>query len=240
MNIHKEKIIGEIVAADFHTAAIFEKFGLDYCCKGNRTLAKACMEAGIDPDLVIEALNQPEQAENKSIDYKEWPVDLLADYIEKKHHRYVNDTLPALRSYLEKVTEAHGNRHPELIEVLQLFIESSHELRAHMKKEEMILFPYIRKMMQTKLAGEAFSSVPFGTVQNPISMMVHEHDMEGERFRRIAELTNEFTPPADACNTYVVMLSLLKEFKEDLHLHIHLENNILFPKSIALESDIHR
>lgn len=137
--------------------------------------------------------------------------------------------------FLHKVVRVHGNLHPELIEIEQLFKESAGELTAHMKKEELILFPYIRKMVEAQRSGTQVQA-PFGTVHNPIRMMMHEHDSEGERFRKIAALSNNYTPPADACNTYKVTYSLLKEFEEDLHLHIHLENNILFPKSIELEN----
>ncbi len=129
----------------------------------------------------------------------------------------------------------HGGRHPELAEVAQLFNQTAGELTVHMKKEEFILFPFIRKMVTQKAAGEPLSAPPFGTVQNPIAMMHQEHDAEGERFQKIASLTNNYTVPADACNTYSVTFAMLKEFENDLHLHIHLENNILFPKAIEME-----
>lgn len=137
--------------------------------------------------------------------------------------------------FLNKVVRVHSDRHPELAEVEQLFKASAEELTAHMKKEELVLFPYIRKMVKAE-NNKTSVEAPFGTVQNPIRMMMHEHDGEGERFRKIAALTDNYNPSAAACNTYRVTFSLLKEFEEDLHLHIHLENNILFPKSITLES----
>lgn len=135
--------------------------------------------------------------------------------------------------YLNKVAAVHGDRHPELREVQDLFIGCAEDLTSHMQKEEQVLFPFIRKMA----VGDDIHA-PFGTVQNPINMMMHEHTNEGERFRKIAALTNDYTAPEDACNTYRVTYALLNEFEEDLHLHIHLENNILFPKAIATEAKI--
>lgn len=233
MKILKENIIGEIVAKDFRTAAVFEKFGLDFCCNGNRSIEEASGEAGISPDAVVAALEQVNESGMPATDYDSWPLDLMADYIEKKHHRYVAEQTPILQAYLEKICRVHGNRHPELWEIKSLFDACAGELAAHMKKEELLLFPFIRKMMAASSSKDL--SAPFGTVQNPIRMMMHEHDTEGERFRKIAALSGQYTPPADGCTTYKVTFAALKEFEQDLHVHIHLENNILFPKAIALE-----
>ncbi|MNR31126.1 Iron-sulfur cluster repair protein DnrN [compost metagenome] len=133
--------------------------------------------------------------------------------------------------FLNKVASVHGDRHPELLEVQQLFRGCVEELTSHMQKEEQILFPFVRQLATGKSV-----QAPFGSVQNPINMMMHEHTAEGERFRRIVELTDNYMPPEDACNTYKVTFALLQEFEEDLHLHIHLENNIMFPRAIALEA----
>jgi regulator of cell morphogenesis and NO signaling len=183
-------------------------------------------------DTLIEELNQSAQLSNEgNNDFQSWDMDLLADYIEKKHHRYVEKKIPELKAFLNKISQVHGERHPELIEIEALFTASAHELLAHMQKEEMILFPYVRKMA----TGENHNLPAFGTVQNPINMMMHEHDNEGERFRKIAGLSDNYTPPQDACTTYRVAFAMLNEFEEDLHKHIHLENNILFPKAIKAE-----
>ena len=131
----------------------------------------------------------------------------------------------------------HGDRHPELFEIRELFDESAKDLAAHMKKEELILFPFVRNMIKAQQTGEALRQPHFGTVENPVNMMQHEHTVEGERFEKIAKLTDGYTPPADACNTYKVAFAMLQDFENDLHTHIHLENNILFPKSIHLEKD---
>lgn len=239
MNIKSDNIIGEVVAKDYRSAAVFQAYGIDFCCKGGRSIAEACEHKNIEPAELIEALQKSTtQAEDRSADYNSWPLDLLADYIEKKHHRYVESRIPEIMQFLNKVVSVHGERHPELEEIAQLFHDSAGVLTTHMKKEEFILFPFIRKMVKQKSAGEPIAAPPFGTIQNPIAMMNQEHDGEGERFRRIETLANHYAPPADACNTYRVTLAMLKEFEEDLHLHIHLENNILFPKAVEMEKSV--
>lgn len=239
MNIHKDSIIGELVAEDYRTAAVFKRNGIDFCCNGNRSIGDACSQKQLEATALIRQLEAvATQKSDGSPDFNSWPLDLLADYVEKKHHRYVEAKIEEIRPFLSKVARVHGDRHPELFEVEQLFEASAGELTVHMKKEELMLFPYIRKMVSAAKSGIPVQAV-FGSVQNPIGMMIHEHDTEGARFRRIAELTRDYTPPADGCNTYRVTLSLLKEFEDDLHLHIHLENNILFPKSVELEEHLH-
>lgn len=236
MNITKDTIIGALVAQDYRTASVFKNSKIDFCCNGNRTIEDACIQNDLDSETLITQLKAvANQTQDSGIDYNAWPLDLLVDYVEKKHHRYVETKIQEITPFLEKVVRVHGDRHPELAEVEQLFKASAGELTQHMKKEEMILFPFIRKMVEAKNTGTAVQA-SFGTVQNPIRMMMHEHDGEGERFRKIAALTDNYTPPADACNTYKVTFALIKEFEEDLHLHIHLENNILFPKSLEMEA----
>ncbi len=232
MNITEQTIVGELVANDYRTASVFKKQGIDFCCAGNRTIAEACAKKSIDSALVIETLEEIINKTNNLVaDYNTWPLDLLVDYVEKKHHRYVEEKIVEIVPFLNKVASVHGDRHPELLEVQQLFRGCVEELTSHMQKEEQILFPFVRQLA----TGKSIQA-PFGSVQNPISMMMHEHTAEGERFRRIVELTDNYTPPADACNTYKVTFALLQEFEEDLHLHIHLENNIMFPRAIALEA----
>ncbi|MEZ5037401.1 MAG: iron-sulfur cluster repair di-iron protein [Chitinophagales bacterium] len=238
MNITKESTIAELVAQDYRVAAVFKNKAIDFCCNGNRSIQEVCNNQSLDADQLINELTATmQQGGATNIDYNSWPLDLLADYVEKKHHRYVEKAIPEILPYLEKITRVHGSRHAELEEVLALFNEGAGELTKHMKKEELILFPYIRKMVKAEAAKTTIEAA-FGTVQNPIEQMMHEHDAEGERYRKISALTNNYTVPEDGCNTYRVTLSLLKEFEDDLHLHIHLENNILFPKSILLEKQL--
>jgi regulator of cell morphogenesis and NO signaling len=236
MKITEKKVVGELVAEDYRTAEVFAKYKIDFCCKGGLTLQDVCENKNIDSKALIQDLEEITRLlENTQNDYQVWPIDLLADYIEKRHHRYVQDKTPVIQQYLNKVTQVHGKMHPELSEMLESFNECAQMLAAHMKKEELILFPYIRKMISAK-ENEVFAP-HFGSFENPIAMMKEEHSVEGERFRRLAELSNNYTPPEDACNTFRVTYALLKEFENDLHLHIHLENNILFPKAIKMEQE---
>lgn len=236
MSITKDTIVGELVALDYRTATVFKKHGIDFCCNGNRSIESACVDDKASVDSLISTLKEVTTVnDNSSIDYTAWPLDLLADYVEKKHHRYVQEKSVEIMPYLEKIVRVHGGRHPELIQVEELFKASVGELTQHMKKEELVLFPIIRKMVN---ANGAAVETSFGSVGNPIRAMMEEHDNEGERFRQISKLTNDYTPPADACGTYRVTFALLKEFEDDLHLHIHIENNILFPKSIELEEKL--
>ncbi|NDP27755.1 MAG: iron-sulfur cluster repair di-iron protein [Flavobacterium sp.] len=239
MNIQENQIIGELVAKDYRTASVFKKYGIDFCCQGNRTINEACEKKNIDSESVVKDLDAIIQAQGEnSTDYKSWPLDLLADYIEKKHHRYVEEKTAEILPYLDKICSVHGERHPELFEIKEHFIATAGELAKHMKKEELILFPFVRKLAKAKHEGAKVNAPQFGTIQNPIEAMMQEHTTEGDRFRKIEELSNNYTPPQDACNTYGVTLGLLKEFEQDLHLHIHLENNILFPKAIELEKEL--
>lgn len=239
MNLTQDKIIGDLVAEDYRAASVFGNYGIDFCCQGNRTINDACLKKGIDSSKVVKDLNEVLSVQSSgSIDYRSWPLDLLADYVEKKHHRYVEERIPVLKQYLDKICKVHGKHHPELFKINELFNESAGELTKHMKKEELVLFPFIRKMVAHKANGTEMIAPSFGTVENPVEMMMHEHTAEGERFRQIEELTSGYNPPADACNTYRVSFAFLKEFEEDLHLHIHIENNILFPKSIELEKEL--
>lgn len=236
MSITKNSIVGEVVAMDYHAASVFKSHNIDFCCKGGRSIEEVCESKNMDTTALIGELNEALQKNNSSApDFQSWDMDLLADYIEKKHHRYVEQKIPELKAYLNKLVKVHGQRHPELFDIEMLFTASAQELLSHMKKEETILFPYVRQMKAVQGEPSALKQVPFGSVQNPIRMMMHEHDNEGERFRKIALLSNNYTPPEDACTTYRVAFAMLKEFENDLHLHIHLENNILFPKAVELE-----
>ena len=236
MEISKETIIGELVAKDYRTASVFEKNDLDFCCNGAKSIGEACDKLQVSTDKVIQELNDvlTQKAENSN-DYNSWPLDLLADYIQKKHHRYVEARIPEIKPLLAKINQVHGGRHPELARVEQLFNEAAGEMAMHMKKEELMLFPKIRKMEEAKQNGSAMGGMP---LEGSIKTLMMEHDDQGDKFHEIKHLTNNYTSPADGCNTYRVTLALLKEFEDDLHLHIHLENNILFPKSIKLEEEL--
>ncbi len=234
-----QQTIGQMVAEDYRKAQVFKNHKIDFCCKGNRSLAEVAEKKNLNIDNLLKELDAVQEEENNdTTDFKSWPLDLLADYIEKKHHRYVEERIPVLKQYLTKLCKVHGNDHPELLKIQEHFELSAGELTMHMKKEELVLFPWIRKMVKSEQNSESIGEPRFGTVRNPIQTMMQEHENEGERFRHIARLSDDYTPPKEACSTYRVSFSLLREFEEDLHRHIHLENNILFPKAEVLESKL--
>ncbi|HBT85071.1 MAG TPA: iron-sulfur cluster repair di-iron protein [Porphyromonadaceae bacterium] len=233
--MNNQSIIGKIVAENYKAASVFKKYKIDFCCNGNRSIADASRKKQMDEDTLINELKEATGEKNQGeIDFKSFPLDLLVDYIEKTHHRYIDSKIPEITPYLDKIVSVHGDNHPELYEVERLFKESAGDLTAHLRKEELMLFPYIRQLVKEQISGEKKPVTKIGDAAEYIALMEDEHETEGERFRNISELTDDYTPPSDACNTYRVTLSLLQEFEEDLHRHIHLENNILFPKAIAL------
>ena len=224
--------VGEIVATDFRAASVFEQFGIDFCCGGRRSVAEACRDAATDPGIVERALQALPPADADEEDgVTQWPVKRLIDHIVGTHHAYVQSALPTIARYLAKLVEVHGPRHPELVRVSASFDQVSRDLLQHMLKEERILFPYI---LELTTDGRPRQS-PFGTVQNPIRMMEREHQDVGDQLRLIRELTDAYTPPVGGCTTYRVCFAELERFERDLHRHVHLENNVLFPKAVELE-----
>lgn len=238
MTITDSKTIGEIVADDYRSAAVFKKYGIDFCCKGGRTIEQACETKKMNPENIYSDLEKIGLNEGGDIDFNSWPLDLLTDYVEKTHHRYVEEKIPYILQFLDKICKVHGGRHPELFEVNRLFTESARDLSAHLKKEELILFPFIKVLEQAKRTNSAYKQPAFNSVENPVAMMKDEHTAEGERFEQISTLTNGYTTPADGCKTYEVAFRMLEDFENDLHRHIHIENNILFPKAIQLEKEL--
>lgn len=229
--------IGEMVADDYRKAEVFKRFGIDFCCGGKDQLDKICDKKGINLEEVKQALKSLDerQLQHNMQDYQNWGVDILSEYITNTHHKYVNDALPLLEEYSAKVARVHGDAQPEVIEIASLFQAVANELRIHMNKEESILFPYIKQMAMAKHLGELLPLSPFGTIRNPINMMESEHESAGGNMQAINELSNGYNPPEWACNTYKVLYAKLQEFENDLHQHVHLENNILFPNAINLE-----
>ncbi|PJA08428.1 MAG: iron-sulfur cluster repair di-iron protein [Flavobacteriales bacterium CG_4_10_14_0_2_um_filter_32_8] len=235
----KPTTIGELVAADYRKAAVFSKFGLDFCCGGKKSLKEACDAKGIDEKVVVSALAEVEnQVTNTQHDFNSWELDFLVDYIINVHHKYVKDNVTMLYEYSDKVANRHGSNHPEVIKIAQLYERVAADFKAHMEKEEMVLFPYIKELVSTKKENSKIASSAFGNIENPINMMMTEHETVGEYMDEIHLLSNNFTPPADACTSYQVLYSKLDEFEKDLHQHVHLENNILFPKAIKLEKEL--
>ena len=227
--------VGDIVAADFRAAEVFERFGIDFCCGGRRSFDDACRMAAVDPGVVLKALNAISRREAEGDDVARWPLDRLIDHIEHTHHAYVRRALPSIARHLGKVLEAHGDRHPELVRIGQAFAAMSDELQQHMLKEERILFPYVRDLVERQRAACGRTISPFGTVENPIRMMEREHREAAGTLELIRELTGGYAVPSDGCTTYAVCMAELAQFERDLHRHVHLENNVLFPSAVALE-----
>ncbi len=237
MNQIGNQKVGSIVAQNFRTAQVFTAFDIDFCCKGELNLAAACEIRGLDLDEVSTALSSVmDTLDGTGI--QGLSMSQLINHILKVHHKFVEENIPAIKFYLEKIEGIHGDNHPELHEIKALFFQAADDLTVHMKKEEFILFPYIKAMEDSVNNNYPLSPPHFGVIENPISMMEHEHENEGDRFRRISFLSNHYSPPADACQTFKVAYSMLEEFERDLHTHIHLENNILFPKAVAVFNDL--
>ncbi len=235
MTIRKDDTIGEIVAQNFKAAEVFEQFGLDFCCGGKKTIDAACSAKGLDPEKVVSELSKIENVSVRGIDFNTWGLDFLVDYIINTHHAYVIRAIPNILAHAQKVASVHGSNHPETIKIAGLFSSISDELESHMMKEEKMLFPYIKKLVDIEKNKLDMFYPPFGTIQNPITVMENEHAGAGIQLDEINTLSNGYQPPEDACTTFRVLYKELKEFEDDLHIHVHLENNILFPKAIELE-----
>ena len=227
--------VGEIVTKDFRTASVFSKYGIDFCCGGDKTLEEACKEQSIDRSQLQKELEEVAQKEEGTIDFNSWSLKLLVDYIEETYHTYIKRQLPLLTKNLEKIKDVHGEHHPELLKINNLFLHSAMDLSMHLQKEEKVLFPIIRELSEAEKSGFPPEQGHCGTIQNPISVMREEHEIEGERFKKISELSGGYKVPSDGCTTYHATYEMLEEFERKLHEHIHLENNILFPKAIELE-----
>ncbi len=235
MPITASKTVRELAVEVPNATRVFEKMGIDYCCGGHKSLEEACAGAKRPLDEVVRALEQGSNggsaAPAAARDWKTAPLGELVDHIVDKHHAYVKSEVPRLQALIAKVVGVHGEHHPELKQVQVAFSELGNELTSHMMKEEQILFPYVKEMA----AGDGCGPSCFGTVQNPIRAMMMEHDMAGEKLREMRQATDSYTLPQDACFSYGTLFNALLEFEADLHQHIHLENNILFPRAIELE-----
>ena len=231
----ENKTVAELVTENYKAADVFKKNGIDFCCGGKVSVKSICETKNIGYAKLKSELEAIDQVADQAHDFKSWQLDKLVDHIINKHHAYVTENIPIIGQYADKVAKVHGEANPEVVQINYLFKLIAEDLNRHMSKEENILFPYIKNLALVEMKKLEFEKPPFGTVQNPINMMELEHDTVGNYGFKIAELSNNYTPPAHACNTYRVLFAKLKEFEEDLHQHIHLENNILFPRAIELE-----
>lgn len=219
--------VGDIVAQDFRAAKIFKEAGIDFCCGGKKTVEETCLEKGIDSEILMGKLeNLKDESSPASHNFKDWEPGFLCDYIVNVHHVFVRNNLPELMFYTDKIARVHGEHHPELIEVSDLFAEINRELLQHMTKEENTLFPAVKELFKTN------SEKSGAIIKNELGRITAEHELAGGAMDRINVLTNSYRVPEDACNSYRLTLSMLEKFEDDLHTHVHLENNILIPKTL--------
>lgn len=234
-----EETIGQMAAKDLRKAEVFKKLGLEFCCGGNMSLEEACEDAGVSINEVKKALDSiPEKPIPSDRDYNKWNLDFLADYIVNIHHGFVSDSVKPLTDLADKINRVHGGAHPELAKIQEHVIALLDEMVAHQQKEETILFPFIKQMVQCEKEAKPFKYAPFGTIENPVEMMKDDHNAAALHIHAIEKLSNGYRVPDDACESYKLYYHKLKEFDDDLHQHIHLENNILFPKAIAMEKNL--
>lgn len=226
--VDSSRSLADLVTESPARARVFERFGLDYCCHGSRSLAAACESARVDPDMVVAALLETMPA---PAPWNGAGIDGVVEHIEMTHHRYLRESLPRLDALFDRVIEVHGERHPELLDVRTTFHALCADLEPHMLKEERVLFPACRALAESDVPVD----LPFGSVGNPISVMEHEHDEVAELLERLREQTDGFRLPDDACASYRALYEGLAELVADTHLHVHTENNVLFPRVLERE-----
>ena len=234
MALQSSKTVRELAVEIPNATRIFEQFGIDYCCGGKKPLDEACRAANLSSADVVAALEAASR-ERRSYDLPSGSLAELIDHIVTTHHKFTREEIARLRKLLEKVCSVHGQNHPELRAIQGTFHDLSQELTTHLMKEENVLFPYIIRMEEAVTQHDPILPPPFGTVQHPIRMMTQEHDGAGDALRSIRSASHNFTTPVDACISYQTLYKALEAFEIDLHQHIHLENNMLFPRAIAME-----
>lgn len=238
MTISATKTVRDLAVELPGATRVFEKLGIDYCCGGGKSLADACASAKQPLESVMDSLQKAIAESQRASTMTDWAQARLAaliTHIIEKHHAYTREELQRLEPLLAKVCKVHGQNHPELLQIQRLFGGLEQELTMHMMKEEQILFPYIVQMEEAVERGRPAPVSPFGTVQNPIRMMMMEHDSAGDALKQMRDLSGGFTAPADGCISYQTLYRALLDLEADLHQHIHLENNILFPRAERME-----
>jgi regulator of cell morphogenesis and NO signaling len=236
MTISSTMKVRDVVLELPQATRVFEKLKIDYCCGGDTPLGEACATAGVEVSNLERMLEEVGWAPgNGSLDFAKTTLGELIGHILDKHHVYTKEEMDRLEPLIEKVISAHGENHPELRGVGGLFQQLGADLRPHMLKEEQILFPYILEMEKASLQNRPAPFPPFGTVKNPVRMMMMEHETVGDLLRELRALSSNYTVPPDGCISYQTLYQALEAFEKDLHQHIHLENNILFPRAIELE-----
>jgi len=243
MKIESQHTVGEIAAKDPRALDLFERTGIDYCCRGALRLDEACRQAGADLADILAALHAIEPSGPAAASFTDWRAEPIADllgHIEREHHTYTRSALQTCGQLARKVLAAHGERHTELREIVAVFDALADELDGHLLKEERVLFPYIAALDVADASGGRAPFAPFGSVQNPVRMMSFEHDSAGDALKELRSHTRGYTLPDDACASYRAFYEALHALERDLHVHIHLESNVLFPRAIALEARLAR
>ena len=236
MTLCAEKTVREYATETPNATRVFEKLKIDYCCGGGRSLSDACAVAGVPLEEVARLLEKAGDASGEMPPgVQSGTLAQLIDYILDTHHAFTRDEMGRITALAEKVATKHGENRPELLTVRELFRRLCDDLRPHMFKEEVVLFPYIRQLEQAAAEGRPAPFAPFGTVRNPVRMMMLEHDTAGEILRELRAASGDYSAPADGCMSYQALYRALEEFEADLHQHIHLENNVLFPRAAELE-----
>lgn len=233
--ITTEKTVKDLVLENPAATRVFEGFGIDYCCGAQKTLEEACRTAGVPIGRVLDSLAAAPAPSAAEVDWQSARLSDLVAHITATHHQYTRGQIARLGTLFDKVCAAHGKNHPELFDMRKDFFALGQELMMHLQKEEMVLFPFVVRMEEERTRGAAAPPSPFGTVANPVSMMMHEHDAAGEVLHAMRTASSGYAVPDDACLTYRSLYRELVEFEADLHQHIHLENNILFPRAIGME-----
>jgi regulator of cell morphogenesis and NO signaling len=238
MSATMEKTVRELALENPAATRVFEKLGIDYCCGGNKSLEEACRAAKLPIAQVLDSLEtagKSASAAQKDHDWQSEPLADLVAHISATHHKYVREEIARMGPLFDKVCAVHGKNHPELLDVQATFRGLAEELTMHLSKEEVVLFPYVLRLEESFLQHEPALPAPFGSVRNPISMMEREHDSAGNALRVMRAASSGYTPPPDVCVSYQTLYRALADFEADLHQHIHLENNILFPRAVAME-----
>lgn len=230
-----QKTIGEVVAADYRTAEIFERHGIDFCCGGKIPIIEACKSKGIDPATLISELESLQQEPvDRSQNYSSWTLSFLADYIVNTHHLYLKENDEQIVAYARKIASVHGERHPEVVQIAAIFEKIATDMVAHLKEEEEIFFPALKRAEAAKTNGSQPDAVDRETIRNSLVRLHRDHEEVGDAIHEIRHLANGFKIPDDVCNTFMLTYRKLEEFENDLHKHVHLENNILFLKAAQL------
>src|SRR5215472_50743 len=237
MTFSTETKVNEIALSNPRARQILEDAGIDYCCGGGSSLEDACLRANVPAAEILQQLRlNSEQAGPGEAQWASAPLAELTKHIREHHHQYVRDSIPRLRALVAKIREKHGGKHRELAKIEKLFGEVAREMLMHMQKEEQILFPFIDAMERAANGDGVIEPPFFQTVKNPIYSMMREHDSAGELVRQIRSASEGYKAPADGCTSYQAAYQGLEEFEKDLHLHVHLENNILFPRAVEIET----